>query len=166
MKQRFLTEAEFSRLKEKFPTVSITEGARPAIYVGGDELVPLVQFLKAELAFTYLSCLTAVDLKDAIDVVYYLFSERLDACACACVKVRLDRECPEVPSLTGVFPGADFEEREVYDLMGVCFSGHPDLRRILMPEDFEGHPLRKDFVYKKPAPPRAIRMGTRKEAEA
>lgn len=164
MKQRFLTEAEFSRLKEKFPTVSIAEGTRPTIYVGGGELIPLVQFLKAELAFTHLSCLTAVDFKDAIDVVYYLFSEPLDACAC--VKVRLDRERPVVPSLTSVFPGAEFEEREVYDLMGVCFSGHPDLRRILMPEDFEGHPLRKDFVYKKPAPPRAIRMGTRKEAEA
>lgn len=166
MKQRCLTEGELLRLKKKFPTISIEESTRPVIYVSCEELIPLAKFLKtdADFAFTHLSCLTAVDLKDAIDVVYYLFSELLDACAV--IKVRLDRDTPEVPSITCVFPGANFEEREVYDLMGVRFAGHPDLRRILMPENFEGHPLRKDFVYKKPVPPKAIRTGTRKEAEA
>lgn len=166
MKQRCLTEGELARLKKTFPTISISDSISPVIYASCEELVSLTEFLKtnADFAFTHLSCLTAVDLKDAIEVVYYLFSEPLDACAV--VKVRLDRENPEVPSITGVFPGANFEEREVYDLMGVRFTGHPDLRRILMPEGFEGHPLRKDFVYKKPVPPQAVRAGAPREVEA
>jgi NADH-quinone oxidoreductase subunit C len=62
------------------------------------------------------------------------------------LRVDLDRNKPEVESVTGIWKGANFQEREVYDLMGVVFTGHPDLRRILLPEDWEGHPLRKDYV--------------------
>jgi NADH-quinone oxidoreductase subunit C len=61
------------------------------------------------------------------------------------VKVRLGVDNPELPSVTPMFPTADFQEREIYDMFGVVFSGHPDLRRILMPEDYSGHPQRRDF---------------------
>jgi len=61
------------------------------------------------------------------------------------VKVSLDRRQPEVASLTALWPAAEVQEREVYDLMGVNFNGHPNLQRILCPDDFSGHPLRKDF---------------------
>jgi NADH-quinone oxidoreductase subunit C len=61
------------------------------------------------------------------------------------VKVRVPLAAPEVPSVVGLHPGADHQEREVYDMFGVIFTGHPDLRRILMPEDYEGHPQRRDF---------------------
>ena len=61
------------------------------------------------------------------------------------VKVRVSTEDPRVPSIVDLFPGANWDEREVYDMFGVVFRGHPDLRRILMPEDYEGHPQRRDF---------------------
>jgi NADH-quinone oxidoreductase subunit C len=61
------------------------------------------------------------------------------------VKVRVPLDAPEVPSVTPDWPTADHQEREVYDMFGVIFEGHPDLRRILMPEDYEGHPQRRDF---------------------
>ena len=61
------------------------------------------------------------------------------------VKLRVDTETPEVDSVVDVFPTADFQEREIYDMFGVVFRGHPDLRRILMPEDYEGFPQRRDF---------------------
>ena len=61
------------------------------------------------------------------------------------LKTRVSVEEPEVPSVVDLFPGANFQEREVYDFFGVIFTGHPDLRRILMPEDYEGHPQRRDF---------------------
>lgn len=62
------------------------------------------------------------------------------------VKIRLAVDAPEVDSVVGIFPTAEFQEREVYDMFGVVFRGHPDLRRILLPEDYEGHPQRRDFA--------------------
>jgi NADH-quinone oxidoreductase subunit C len=76
------------------------------------------------------------------DVVYHLLSPRKNARVR--VKVATDEDTP-VPSITGVFPGADWFEREAYDLYGILFSGHPELRRILTDYGFDGHPLRKDF---------------------
>ena len=61
------------------------------------------------------------------------------------VKTRVGTDDPTVPTVVDIFPGANFQEREVYDMFGVVFDGHPDLRRILMPEDYEGHPQRRDF---------------------
>ena len=78
-----------------------------------------------------------------LGVHYQLLSmERLER---LCVKTRVGVDEPTVPSVVDLFPGADFQEREVYDMFGVLFDGHPDLRRILMPEDYEGHPQRRDF---------------------
>ncbi|HEX8065635.1 MAG TPA: NADH-quinone oxidoreductase subunit C [Thermoleophilaceae bacterium] len=78
-----------------------------------------------------------------LGVHYQLLSrERLDRLG---VKVRVGVDEPRVPSVVDLYPTADFQEREVFDMFGVVFEGHPDLRRILMPEDYEGHPQRRDF---------------------
>jgi len=98
------------------------------------------------LAFDFLENVTAIDWPKTatIDVVYHLFSypHRHGLV----LKVTVPRDEPRVPSLTSLYRGADWLEREQYDLMGVVFEGHPDLRRLLLPEDWEGHPLRKDYV--------------------
>jgi NADH-quinone oxidoreductase subunit C len=96
--------------------------------------------------FNYLSDVTCVDWYPSdprFEVVYHLLSisrkERVR------LKVRISEDSPVVDSVTSVWPGANYFEREVFDLFGVRFSGHPYLRRLLMPEDWEGHPLRKDY---------------------
>ena len=94
---------------------------------------------------------TAVDWKDHFEMVYHLFSPT--ELHWLTLKVMLPHDAPVLPSATSVFPGAEFEEREVYDLMGIVFTGHPDLRRVFHVDDFVGHPLRKDFV---PPPPPAV----------
>jgi NADH-quinone oxidoreductase subunit C len=99
-----------------------------------------------ELGFDCLSNLTAVDRKadDRIDVYYHLYSyAHRHKLALKASASRLD---PVLPTVSTVWPIADWLEREAFDLMGVSFVGHPDLRRLLMPEDWVGHPLRKDFV--------------------
>jgi NADH-quinone oxidoreductase subunit C len=97
------------------------------------------------LQFDFLESITAVDWPKAneIQVVYHLFSypQRHDFV----FKVTLGRAAPTVGSLTSLWDSADWLEREQYDLMGVIFEGHPDLRRLLLPEDWQGHPLRKDY---------------------
>jgi NADH-quinone oxidoreductase subunit C len=97
-------------------------------------------------AYNFLSDITCVDWYPAeprFEVVYHLLSiakkERVR------LKVRLDGAAPAVESLTSLWPGANYFEREVFDLFGVRFTGHPYLQRLLMPEDWEGHPLRKDY---------------------
>ena len=96
------------------------------------------------LAFDYLADVTAIDWQDRIEVIYQLTN--LASNAKVALRVDLDRDKPELDSVTSVWKGADYQEREVFDLMGVVFAGHPDLRRILLPEDWEGYPLRKDYV--------------------
>lgn len=106
-------------------------------------LVGVCELLHAR-GFDYLADVTAIDWKDRIEVVY-----RATALATnekVILRVDLDHEKPSVDSAISVWRGADFQEREVFDLMGVVFGGHPDLRRILLPDDWEGYPLRKDYV--------------------
>lgn len=109
-------------------------------------LLEIARFLRDEprLGFDLLSCVSGVDMLDHLQVVYHLHSLR--NLLTAEVKVRLDRESPAVASVVSLWPGADWQEREVYDLVGVRFIGHPDLRRIMLSDDFEGHPLRKDYL--------------------
>jgi NADH/F420H2 dehydrogenase subunit C len=94
----------------------------------------------------YLANLTAIDYPpERLEVVYHLYSMRHKHGPLA-LKVKLPRANPVVASVTPLWRGAEFQEREVYDLYGVRFEGHPDLRRILMWDGFEGHPMRKDYV--------------------
>ena len=97
--------------------------------------------------FDYLSCLSGVDLgpeNGNMEVVYHLNSIPHDQQLV--LKVRINRDCKEeVPTVTNVWKGADWHEREAYDMFGIKFNGHPDLRRILMPADWKGFPLRKDY---------------------
>jgi len=107
-----------------------------------------VSFLaqEAEEPFEFLASLHGCDYypeEPRLGVHYQLMSrERVER---ICVKTRTGVEAPTVPSVVPLFPGADYQEREVYDFFGVIFDGHPDLRRILMPEDYVGHPQRRDF---------------------
>ncbi len=101
---------------------------------------------RSEFAFDLLSSLSAVDYIDHFEVVYHLTSLRQNRSAVAKVKCGEGRHDPVVPSVVSVWRGADFQEREAYDLMGVRFDGHPNMKRIMLWDGFPGHPLRKDFV--------------------
>jgi NADH-quinone oxidoreductase subunit C len=101
------------------------------------------------LGYDYLSAVTGVDWRDRLEMLYHLYSyDYVARPGCIVLRVDLPNEPnPLCPSLTSLWPGADFQEREVYDLFGVKFVGHPDLRRILTEDDFPGHPLRKDWTF-------------------
>jgi NADH-quinone oxidoreductase subunit C len=122
------------------------------VYVDRDHLVEVMTLLRdhPDAAYTVPLFVTAVDFPDRepdeprFDVVYQLRSlQHNDVCR---VVVQVPDEDPRVPSLEGVFAGMDWHERECWDLLGIVFEGHHDLRRILLPEDWEGHPLRRDYV--------------------
>ena len=113
--------------------------------VPASEIIPFCTFLRDDpkLRFDNLMCLTAVDEIERVDVVYHLhsYSERHRVE----LKVPLKGDSLTVESVTALWPGANWLEREIFDLFGIRFTGHPDLRRILLPEDWEGSPLRKDY---------------------
>jgi NADH-quinone oxidoreductase subunit C len=98
-----------------------------------------------ETLFDSMECLTGTDyLKEAqIRVTWHLYSYALKHRVV--IKCFLPREDPAMPTMTGVWPVCNWQERECFDLLGVLFEGHPDLRRLLMPDDWEGHPMRKDY---------------------
>jgi NADH-quinone oxidoreductase subunit C len=114
--------------------------------IAPSKIASVCGFLKYDQQFVRLSTVTAVDRypsEPRYEVVYHLHSiernERLR------LKCRLAAHDPSIESVTSVWRGADWYEREVFDLFGIRFTGHPDLRRIMMPDDWEGHPLRKDY---------------------
>jgi NADH-quinone oxidoreductase subunit C len=97
----------------------------------------------SELKLHYLRNVTGTDQETHMEVVYYLIN--LNNKQDYCIKVKTDRDGGEIPSVASVWQTANWNEREIYDLLGIIFTGHPDLRRIMMPDDWVGHPLRKDF---------------------
>ena len=136
----------YERLVEELPEVSLEylEGKDPAISVNAADLLEVARHLKEKERYDYLSAVTGVDYPDRFEVVYHLYSMKVGKRALI-LKVWASKEEPELRSVTPIWPGANFQEREVYDLMGIRFAGHPDLKRILLWEGYEGHPLRKDF---------------------
>ncbi len=135
-----------AKAEQKFPG-SIIASSRDSLLVKNESLFDLVSFLKTApcLDFDYLSSITAVDYYDYFELVYQLVS--LEHNQSLVLKVRCyDRENPVVPSIVSLYRGADLQEREIYDLMGVKFEGHPNLKRIVLWDGFEGHPLRKDYL--------------------
>lgn len=157
MRNDYLSAEALAGIKLAFSNAAYdAEAARAAVYIGVDELVAFLTFLRDDTALqlTRMENVTAVDWKDRFEMVYHLFSPV--HMHWLTVKVTLSHDAPVVPSATAVFPGVEFEEREVYDLMGITFTGHPDLRRVFHHENFVGHPLRKDFV--PPPPPNIPRI--------
>lgn len=126
---------------------SVTDSDAGAVWVTPEALLDVCRFLHddSSQAYDLLSSVTAVDYVEFFDVVYHLTS--ISRNASTVLKVRLyGREAPTVASVTSVWSGADLQEREIYDLLGVKFTGHPNLKRMLTWEGFQGHPLRRDYL--------------------
>jgi len=118
-----------------------------ALWVKAPRVAEVAGFLKSDdgLDFNFLNSISAVDYINHFDVVYHLTS--LNKLHTAIMKTRLDgRDDLSLPSVYHLWRGADFQEREIWDLMGIRFDGHPNLKRIMLWEGFEGHPLRKDYL--------------------
>lgn len=138
-----------ARLSGKFgeaiAPLSSPEAGDAWIEVAPEALREVAAYLRddKELAFDYLRCISGVDHVDWMESVYHLMSYRHGHEAV--LKVKLERSAPRVASVAGVWAAADWHERESYDMVGIVYEGHPDLSRILLPEDWEGYPLRKDY---------------------
>jgi NADH-quinone oxidoreductase subunit C/D len=136
-------------LKERFPNAmkDDTRSGYEGVIVEAAQLPEFARVIRDEYGFNYLSSLTAVDYLghgDHLEVVYHAF--RVPSGGKPLVfKAQTDRQDAVIPSLVSIYPGADFQEREAYDLYGIHFAGHPNLRRILLWEGFEGYPMRKDY---------------------
>jgi NADH-quinone oxidoreductase subunit C len=128
---------------------ALPDDKHPRIHVAAGGWRAVAQYLRhdPELSFDWLGCLSAVDYvtDNQLAAVYDLYSTRQRHWFA--VKVYTDRADAHIPTVVDLWPAADWHEREAYDLMGITFDGHPDLRRILLPEDWVGHPLRKDYIF-------------------
>jgi len=125
---------------------AVVEFNESCVVVRPDLLLKVARFLNTTpgLDFNYLNCITGVDYLDCIEVVYHISSMVHNHSLI--LRVRCDRNKPEVTSLYSLWRGADLQEREIYDLLGVVFVGHPNLKRLFMWEGFKGHPLRRDYL--------------------
>ncbi|MQF83339.1 MAG: NADH-quinone oxidoreductase subunit C [SAR202 cluster bacterium] len=128
---------------------SVVSSDDHSVYISREKIYEVLKFLKETSGFSFdlLSSITAVDYIDHFEVVYHLKS--LITLSKATIKVKLGfgrEDQPEIDSAYNLWKGADFQEREVFDLMGIHFVNHPNLKRILLWDGFPGHPLRKDFV--------------------
>ncbi|MBA7628878.1 NAD(P)H-quinone oxidoreductase subunit J, chloroplastic [subsurface metagenome] len=135
-----------AKLEQQFPEC-IIESNDSSFLVKSDALFDIISYLKTnpEFEFNYLSDITAVDYFDYFDVVYHITSMVHNHSLV--VKTRCyGRENLSVPSIVEVYHGANSQEREIYDLMGINFEGHPNMKRLFLWEGFQGHPLRKDYL--------------------
>ena len=138
----------YNFLKEKFPEAVLelnVEEPDPWLSVKAENLREVANFIKEdeELSFNYLVAVVGTDHVENLSSTYILY--RLKDSHQLIVKVFVDKENPVVPTVSDIWRGAEWHERESYDLVGIKYEGHPDLRRILLPPDWEGHPLLKDY---------------------
>ncbi len=130
-------------------TAAFPEDLHPRIHTTAEHWLEIARFLHDDprLQLDWLANLSGVDYvaDEQLAVVYDLYSSELKHTFA--VKVYCDRADARVPSVTALWPAANWHEREAYDLLGITFEGHPDLRRILMADDWVGHPLRKDYEF-------------------
>jgi NADH-quinone oxidoreductase subunit C len=134
------------KIEKRFPGC-VVESAGGNLLVKAQSLLEVAAYLKNTpgLDFDYLTAVSGVDYIDYFEVVYHLTS--IGHNHSLVLKARCyDRDDPVLPSVVGLWRTADFQEREIYDLLGISFEGHPNLKRIALWEGFEGHPLRKDFL--------------------
>ena len=134
------------QITKQFPE-TVAETSNEAILVKSQSILDVAGYLKSnpELDFDYFNYITAVDYYEYFEVVYQLTSTTHNHTVV--LKTRCyDRDNPVVPSVVGLWRGADLQEREIYDLLGITFQGHPNLKRIALWEGFQGYPLRKDYL--------------------
>jgi|TARA_B100000530_G_scaffold295725_1_gene214198 NADH-quinone oxidoreductase subunit C len=114
--------------------------------ISNENSLDIFNYLKIEQKYELLSSVTSVDRISHFEVVYHLTSLQKNESLVIKIKCGEGRIDPKVKSVISVWRGAELQEREIYDLMGIMFEGHPNMKRLLLWENFEGHPLRKDFV--------------------
>ena len=133
-------------LQEAAPA-AVIEWNDSSVWVRPEAMGDVAGFLHndAELDFTYLNAISAIDFVEYFELVYHLTSMAKGHTGVIRSRV-YGREEPTAASVVNVWQGADFQEREIWDLMGVRFEGHPNMKRIMLWEGFDGHPLRKDFL--------------------
>ena len=143
----FLSGSEVTeKIKKQFPE-AVVAADDSTVLVKSEALFEVAELLKdsPEFDFDYLTHITAVDYYDYFEVVYQLTS--IEHNHSLRVKTRCyDRDKAVIPSVVSLWRGADYQEREIYDLMGISFTGHPNLKRIALWDGFEGHPLRRDYL--------------------
>ena len=146
MSKEYLLQVQKS-LAERFDSETGEYRGDPRLIVTAAQIVEVATALREEFGFEYLSDITAVDYWPQDDPRFHLvyqFSSLKNNCRLE-VRILLSGEEPSVPTISKVYWNANWSERELYDMFGIHIEGHPDLRRILMPHDWQGHPLRKDY---------------------
>ncbi len=130
------------RLKGKIVDAYVKRERRLYITIKGEDISGVAKTLIG-MGFEHLSSISGVEYEDRMECVYHIWSYSVGELLT--VKAVIPKDDPKIDSLTPIWKSADWHERETYDLMGIVFDGHPDLKRILLADDFKGHPLRKDF---------------------
>jgi NADH-quinone oxidoreductase subunit C len=141
-----------ARVRETLGVDPVVDGATVTVAVAPEQWPALGRLAKQTLGCLYFNWLSAVDWKqEGLEVVCRV--ENLDAGLTLMLRTRLGPGQTRCATLTGLWRGADWMERECFDMFGITFDGHPDLRRILLPQDWEGYPLRKDYAVDTAHPP-------------
>jgi NADH-quinone oxidoreductase subunit C len=131
-------------LLEVEPSVVFEEGTEwVTLSIAAANWKAVAQLLRSDRKMDFLFCVTGVDWKTHLTMVYHLRSTQTDETLV--IKIQLDRNNPEVETVSDIWRTAEFHEREAFEMFGVQFAHHPDLRKLILPDDFEGFPMRKDF---------------------
>lgn len=142
-------EKIMNKIKEKYPNIQISQSENnwDSLEIESNNLRIIVSLLKEdpELSFDFLICCFAVDYLKFLEMIYVLHSYAKNHQII--LRTKIDRKKPRIASISDIYPTANWHERESYDLFGVAFSDHPDLRRLLLPDDWEGHPMLKGYTH-------------------